>query len=167
MTSTAEPRFTSEIFAGRFLGFSPDETIVAWAENMVIAGFQSESLYVLLGEFTPFNSFEINELLAHIRSELGLPEIRNRKEALEIVATAYVRRLVQNKGDSTNTLNVLRQLCADEGQPECLFDFFLLYYAKEELGAEQQQALLAKCASWKHKRCHPRLLPKMANRTSA
>ncbi|WP_171102488.1 hypothetical protein [Ruegeria sp. HKCCD7255] len=139
MKTFIEPRFTSEIFARRILDVPPDATIVDWAEKMVVAGFQSESLYVLLGELPPFNKPEIDDLLARVQVELNLPEIRSREQALEIVATAHARRLVQSEGESARTLRALSQLYADEGQAECLLQFYLLYYAKEDLGTEKQQ----------------------------
>jgi len=95
MKQEANLLLTSEIYARRFLDYGPDETVVTWAENMTLAGFASDSLFILLGEVGPFNKFEIDELLDRIQKELQLPEIRDKNQALEIIATAYVQRFIQ------------------------------------------------------------------------
>lgn len=136
MKLTHEPRRTSEIFARRFLDFGPDETIVSWAEGMVVSGFNSDGLFILLGEIKPFNKFEIDSLLDRIQHELGLPKILSTIEAVEIIATAYVHRFVSGKADSASTLFALTQLYSNEGAVDTIYEFYLLHYAAGDLEIE-------------------------------
>jgi hypothetical protein len=139
MNRNFELRLTSEIYAHRFLDHGPDETVVTWAENMTLAGFASDSLFILLGEAGPFNKLEIDELLDRIQNELHLPKIQNSEEALETVATAYVQRFIQGKVNSADTLFHLCQLCIEEDYAEIIYDFYLLHYAAVDLATEEVQ----------------------------
>jgi hypothetical protein len=133
MNLSNEPRYTSEVYARRFLDFGPDTTLVTWAENMVLAGFISDGLYILLGEIEPFNKFEIDSLLDRIQREIHLPKIRSAADAIEIVATACVRRYLSGNVGSESTLFILAQLCISEGYEDAIYDFYLLHYAAVDL----------------------------------
>ncbi|MEO9820382.1 MAG: hypothetical protein ABJ370_16260 [Paracoccaceae bacterium] len=139
MKQEADLRLTSEIYARRFLDYAPDETVITWADNMILSGFTSDSLFVLLGEVGPFNKFEIDELLDRIGNELQLPKIRDENEALSIIATAYVQRFIQGQTDSADTLFRLSQMCIEEGYPEVIYDFYLLHFAAVDLTTEDVQ----------------------------
>lgn len=139
MKQEADLRLTSEIYARRFLDYGPDETVITWAENMTSSGFASDSLFILLGEVAPFNKFEIDRLLDRIHNELQLPEIRDKNEALVIIATAYIQRFIQGKTDSADTLFWLSQLCIEECYSEVIYDFYLLHFAAVDLATEDIQ----------------------------
>ncbi|MEM8775512.1 MAG: hypothetical protein AAGF53_10800 [Pseudomonadota bacterium] len=134
-----EPRFTSEIYARRFLDLGPDETVVSWAENMALAGFTSDGLFILLGESKPFNKFEIDGLLDRIQRELKIPKVTSQKEAVEIIATAHVRRFLSGEAESVSTLFALKELYDNEGREDALFDFYLLHFAAEDLETDKVQ----------------------------
>ncbi|MEP4038314.1 hypothetical protein [Pseudophaeobacter sp.] len=161
MNLTQEPRNTSEIYARRFLDFGPDETIINWAENMVLAGYDTCSLSILLGEIAPFNKFEIDEMLDCIHSELQLPKIQNRSEALKIIATVYVHRFLAGVTNSASTLFALTQLYINEERDDVLYDFYLLHNAAADLEFEEiqyywpdanrkniEKIILDRCRSW-------------------
>ncbi|MBO9464947.1 hypothetical protein J7443_06890 [Tropicibacter sp. R15_0] len=133
MPQPADLRFTSEIYARRFLNFGPDHAVIDWAENMTVSGFVSDSLFILLGEAAPFNKFEIDQLLDHIQKDLRLPLVHTRNEALEIIATAHVQRFLQGKTTSADALFALSQLCIEEGYAEVIYDFYLLHFAAVDL----------------------------------
>lgn len=139
MKKESELRLTSEVYARRFLDYEPDETVITWAENMTLSGFASDSLFILLGEVAPFNKFEIDELLDSIHYELQLPEIRDKNEALAIIATAYVQRFIQGKTNSADTLFRLSKMCIEEDYAEVIYDFYLLHYAAVDLATEDVQ----------------------------
>ena len=139
MKQQADPRFTSEIYARRFLNYGPDGTEVAWAEKMTLSGFVSDSLFILLGEVEPFNKFEIDELLDRIQNELHLPKVNHKDEALEIIATAYAQRFIQGKINSANALFALSQFCIQEDHADVIYDFYLLHYAAVDLATEDTQ----------------------------
>ncbi|SFU78299.1 hypothetical protein SAMN04488527_11645 [Aliiroseovarius crassostreae] len=139
MLSLANQRYTSEVYARRFLNIGPDSSIVGWAENMVIAGFHSPHLDILLGELEPFNKFEMDALLDRIQRELKLPSIRSKSEALEIIATAYGRRFIAGKADSASTLFYLSELCIAERYANEIYDFYLLHFAAVDLAIDEIQ----------------------------
>jgi hypothetical protein len=139
MEIVSEPRRTSEIFARRFLDFGPDETIISWAESMVCAGFNSDGLFILVGEIQPFNKFEIDILLDRIKRELQLPIVQSETEAIEIIATAYVQRFIFGDADSPSTLLALAQFYSNEGPLDVIYDFYLLHYAAADLEIDETQ----------------------------
>ena len=133
--NTLEP-FTSEVFAGRYLNVGYDLSLVTWAENMILAGFDSEHLNILSGEIAPFNGFEIDQLLDRIQSELKLPIIASYSEAIIIVATAYVKRFINGLADSASTMSKLAELYNLDEHTESVYDFYLLHYAAVDLDIE-------------------------------
>lgn len=140
MMQPADLRYTSEIYARRFLDYGPDVAVVAWAENMTLSGFNSDSLFILLGEIEPFNKFEIDELLDRIQVELHLPKVSRREEALQIIATAHVRRFTDGKTTSADVLFTISELCIAEGNAKDVFDFYLLHFAAVDLGTWDTQS---------------------------
>ncbi|WP_162946810.1 hypothetical protein [Ruegeria sp. EL01] len=139
MKQQADLRFTSEIYARRFLDCGPDGSVVVWAENMTLSGFVSDSLFILLGEVEPFNKFEIDELLDRIQYELQIPKVSHKDEALEIIATAYVQRFIQGKTNSADALYAISQLCIEQDHADAIYDFYLLHYAAVDLAIEDTQ----------------------------
>jgi hypothetical protein len=131
--------FTSEVFARRYLNVGHSLALVTWAENMVLAGFDSEYINILLGEIAPFNGFEIDELLDRIQSELKLPIISSHSEAIEIIATAYVKRFIYGLADSASTMFKLAELYNHAQHAESIYDFYRLHYAAVDLGMEEFQ----------------------------
>ena len=97
--------FTSEVLANQYLNSGYDERTVLWAESMVMAGFISDHLNILLGEIPPFNKFELDHIIGKITVELGLPKITSKREAVDIKVTADIVRCLQ--GDDDRSLLVL------------------------------------------------------------
>lgn len=139
MKLTNEPRKTSEIYARRFLQFGPDETVISWAERMIIADFKSDWLFILVGEVEPFNKFEIDDLLDRIQQELRLPLIQSVTEATEILATAYIQRCISGHSDCSYTLFTLAEMYSNDINADVLYDFYLLHYAAVDLGMNETQ----------------------------
>ncbi|QPH54804.1 hypothetical protein [Pontivivens ytuae] len=105
-----QPLFTSEVFARRILCLAPDGRVVTWAENMVLAGFDSPHLSVLLGEIAPFNAFEIDDMLGRIHRELGAPQIVSVSAAIEILATAAARWVAAGRLTRASVMSSVAQL---------------------------------------------------------
>jgi len=139
MESSPIVPFTSEIFARRYLDAMPDLTLVVWAENMVMAGFDSDNLSILLGEIAPFNKFEIDNILDRIQSELKIPQINSRSEAIEIVATARIHRFIRGLTSSASAMSELASLYTHDDETESICDFYLLHYAAIDLKIGEYQ----------------------------
>jgi hypothetical protein len=131
--------FTSEVFARRFLNSGYDVAFVTWAENMVLAGFESEHLIILLGEIAPFNGFEMDALLDRIQDELKAPKVGTVAEAIRIITTAHVLRFVRGLTDSASTMSTLAELYGDDDNANSIYDFYLLHYAANDLGKGEDQ----------------------------
>lgn len=167
--SKSVTRFTSEIFARRYLDHEPDESVINWAEDMATAGFDTHHLAILMGEIAPFNKFEIDHMLDRIHSELQAPQIENSDEATIIVASAKIRRWILGPQNGLSPIYELALLYIAEDSPSYLQDFYLLDHASRllEEGDEIQfywpnansknidSIILDKCLDWIEK--HPLL----------
>jgi hypothetical protein len=122
-------KYTSEIYAKRFLDRGYDDSYVLWAERMVTSGFSSDHLFVLLGEHEPFNKFETDHLFDRIQIELNIPKVNSRQEAIEIEATALVRRFLLGANDKASSILQLAELYTTDEETKSLRNFDLLDHA--------------------------------------
>lgn len=115
-----------------------DETWVDWALEMMEAGYQSDNLYMLAGETKPFNQFELHELTKKVLEDLGF-DYSDKDAVLE----NYVYYLVANSVDHPETyyktLRELKNICQDLDLDSAYMDFYLLYYAKDDLTVDEVQ----------------------------
>ncbi|MVO14676.1 hypothetical protein [Parasedimentitalea huanghaiensis] len=135
--------YTSEMSANRYLNKSGDETWVAWAEAMVVAGFSSPSLFVLLGEIKPFNAFEMSALFDDIVEELGIPVVSSDTEAVETLAAAIAEQYVRGRTGLNVTQSLLVQFpwgLANIYRDEDLHLDLLDYIGEWELSPEEEDA---------------------------
>ncbi len=128
-----QPLFTSELFARRALDLAPDERVVAWAEHMVLAGFDTPHLAVLLGEVAPFNAFEIDDMLERTGRELGVPRIASTRDAIEILATAAARWVAAGRLPRASAMSSLAQLYIRNRDASAIGDFYYLNCASDSL----------------------------------
>jgi hypothetical protein len=123
---------TAEILAFKMLGHSINKKWVTWAYDMISAGFETESLLILAGEQEPFNQFEMQRLTNKVLDELNLA-YDNR----ELVLKNYVRFLIDEalsgKVKTLNVLSVLKNICIELDFDLAVYDFYLLYHAKNDL----------------------------------
>lgn len=141
-TSSSLP-YTSEMSAERYLNKSGDETWVAWAEAMVVAGFSSPSLFVLLGEIKPFNAFEMSALFDDIVEELGIPVVSSDTEAVNILAATIAAQYVRGEIGLNVTQALLLHLpwgMVELPQTEDLPSDLLAYTDQWGLSPEEEDA---------------------------
>ena len=96
---------------------------------MVSAGFESDALFVLLGEVPPFNVFEMEELLDKMARELGLPKVRSTKEAIYILTTGHAKRLMDGVVAPRPMLAAVCPLVEEIEFDLGIYDFWRLYHA--------------------------------------
>jgi len=122
---------TAEILALRLLRRTIDKKFVDWAYEMLLAGFETESLLMLAGETEPYYYFEIEKLVDNALQELGLSW-----DDREVVILNYVCYLVKGALAGTynisKTLSMLQHLYLELDYDKLLLDFYLLYHAKDE-----------------------------------
>ncbi len=63
---------TAEILAFKALNRDIDKAWVDWAVDMLMAGFDTENLAILAGEFEPYNQFQLQNLTTKVLDELRL-----------------------------------------------------------------------------------------------
>ena len=129
---------TPEILLWKILNHSVDEHWVKWAVEMMIAGHETEHLVELAGICKPFNQFELKELTDRVFEELNF-DLSNPDKIIQQYIT-FIALGVLNKGRPLlSSLRVLNRLYSELGSLEDLNDFYLLYYAKEDLTVQTQQ----------------------------
>lgn len=115
-----------------------DESWIDWAIEMMEADYESANLYMLAGAMKPYNQFELQELTSKVFEDLHLDY--SDKEA---VLKNYVYYLISNSINHLETyLKTLRELKDIYYQLEMhsgFRDFYLLYYAKDDLMVDEVQ----------------------------
>lgn len=111
---------------------------IAWAIEMIEAGYESESLFILAGKMRPYNQFELHDLTDKVLHELKL-DYRDK----DVVLRNYVYYLISISIDKPavyyETLRELRDICIDLDMDDRYVDFYLLYYAKDDLALDEVQ----------------------------
>jgi len=110
--------------------FNMDDSI-DWALDMMRLGYETPSLLILAGLSKPTNVYEAESYLVSSLSELGI-DIPNREEALYEYCKYFVTRLARAENIRDNLLR-LYQVARDELDDKSLFDFYLLYWAWDDL----------------------------------
>lgn len=124
--------FTHEVVTLRYLEKGVDISRIRWAEKMLIAGFDSPHLRVLVGEKEPFNKFELDDIFDKSAREISLPKITSLEEAINTYTTAKIQRFLNGSVGSRDTLYDLKELYNEYEYTE-IYDFYLLYFAAIDL----------------------------------
>ena len=129
---------TYKILKAKAFNENIDETWVDWAVEMMEAGYQSDNLYILAGETKPFNQFELQVLTKKVLEDLGFSYADK-----ETVLNNYVYYLIANSVDHPETyymtLRELKNICLDLNMNKSYMDFYLLYFAKDDLIEDEVQ----------------------------
>lgn len=129
---------TYKILKAKAFNENIDETWIDWALEMMDAGYQSDNLYMLAGETKPFNQFELHELTRKVLEDLGFSYADK-----DAVLRNYVYYLITNSIDNPETyfktLRELKNICQDLDMDAKYMDFYLLYFAKDDLAVEEVQ----------------------------
>lgn len=115
-----------------------DESWVDWALQMMQAGFEADSLYQLAGISKPYNQFELQDLTSKVLKDLNL-NFSDKKRTIR----NYVYYIVSNTTDEPEkyleTLRELKDLCIDLNMEDEYMNFYLLYFAKDDLMETEDQ----------------------------
>ncbi len=124
---------TAEILAYKVLNRSVDEQWSTWAYEMILAGFNTENLIILAGERKPFNQFEMKELTEKVFAELNM-DYSNQEQVIKNYIYYLIERvLVTYEQDAFSVLGILMNIYNEFDHPSYLQDFYMLYFAKEDL----------------------------------
>lgn len=129
---------TIEILIWKHFGESVNENWIQWAVDMMMAGFDTEHLVELAGINKPYNQFELAELTDKVFDELGL-DFSDQQSLVINYTTFLAREVLASRRDLLKSLRVLNQLYYKADWDQMIQDFYLLYYAKEDLNYSEVQ----------------------------
>ncbi|GHT57907.1 hypothetical protein AGMMS50239_01270 [Bacteroidia bacterium] len=123
---------TAEILALKVFNRDIDKIWIDWAVNMLVAGFDTENLRILAGESEPINQFYAQDLAEKVLSELNL-DYSDQEKIIKEYVLFLIEKSLNGEIDNFKTLEILKDICIELDYLNCLYDFYLLYYAKEDL----------------------------------
>lgn len=127
-----------KILAWKALNHMCGQECVDWAIGQIEAGKTDRSLLLLAGMSAPFNHFEMAAMRDRALDELGLESI-SRSDALRVCAAEIAADAAAGRTDLLAALRELSRICIDENYAPELYDFYLLYYAWDDLLTSHEQ----------------------------
>jgi hypothetical protein len=119
---------TAEILSSKVLNQGIGANWVQWAIEMLSAGFDSEHLRMLAGELPPYDQLYLKDLTDKVLHELNL-EYYNKEQAIRNL----IDKALNGEAEILKVLEILSRLCMERGYDRSLYNFYLLYHAKQEL----------------------------------
>jgi hypothetical protein len=129
---------TSEILASKVLNRDIDEKWIDWAIDMMMVGFDTKHLVMLAGESKPFNQFELQELVNKVLKELQIG-YSDKDQIIKNYAYYLIKKVLDNEIDSFEVLSILKDICIELDYDSNLYDFYSLYFAKDDLSYSENQ----------------------------
>lgn len=108
---------------------------IDWALEMINLGFESPTLFMLASIKKPANYFEAIEYVKDAIQELGF-EMKNGDNATLSYASYYIH-LIANGHFVRDNLTKLYQFCQIRDYESLVFEFYLLYWAWDDLDYEE------------------------------
>jgi len=129
---------TAEILAFKVLNRDINKTWVDWAVEMLMAGFDTENLAILAGEFEPYNQFQLQDLTTKVLSELQL-DLTDKDQTIKNYACFLIDKSLVGELDNFKVLDILKDICIELDYEKYLYDFYSLYFAKDDLSYSENQ----------------------------
>ena len=129
---------TAEILAFKVLNRDIDESWITWAIDMLTAGFETEHLIILAGETKPYNQFHLQALTTKVLQELHL-DYADMDKTIKNYVCFLIEKIFERECDRLEVLSMLKDLCVELDHKHYLYDFYLLYFAKEDLADSNHQ----------------------------
>lgn len=115
-----------------------DEGWVDWAIEMIQAGYESDNLYILAGITRPYHQFELQRLTDKVLDDLNLDYedklLMIRNYIYYIISTA-----INEPSKYLSTLKDIKDICIALDMEQEYMDFYLLYFAKDDLNESEVQ----------------------------
>jgi hypothetical protein len=105
---------------------------------MLQAGHDTPHLAILAGQMPPFNYFEMASIVDKAFKELGY-DWSDKEWAIKGYVAELLERMLQHEMASEETLSMLKDLCIELDYARFLMDFYLLYFAQEDLRTSEIQ----------------------------
>lgn len=129
---------TAEVLAYKVLNRLTDKRWVDWAYDMLVAGFETESLLIIAGLQEPLNYFEMRILSDKVFYELQL-DCLDEDKILINYATYLIRESLDDRIKSWNVLQELNNVYITLDYYIPFQEFFDLYYAYDDLQTCEMQ----------------------------
>ncbi len=129
---------TYEILALKVLNRSVDNTWIDWAIKMLQSGHDTEHLLILAGEAPPYNQFELNSLTNKVLDELSL-DYSDKDQTIKNYACYLIDEVFEGRRKAFTVLDILKDIYVEVGREGYLYDFYSLYYAKDDLIYSENQ----------------------------
>lgn len=129
---------TTEILAFKILNRNIGRAWVEWAVDMLMIGFDTEHLAILAGESEPFNQFQMQDLTDKILAELQL-DYSDKDHIIKNYACYLINNSLEGKISNFEALDILKDICIELDYEKYLYDFYLLYFAKDDLSCSENQ----------------------------
>lgn len=129
---------TYKILKNKVFNEPIDETWVNWAIEMMRAGYESEHLYILAGEMKPYNQFELQALTDNVLQDLHL-DYSNKEDTIRNYTYFLIKSSIHKPETYTYTLRELRDLSINLDYDDEYMDFYLLYWALDDLDYSEYQ----------------------------
>jgi hypothetical protein len=110
-------------------GYDMDE-VVDWAIDMLALGYETPNLLMLSSFTKPVNYLEITRYLEKACQELRL-EFRIGEAGILSYSSFFIKQLAQGKQVKTN-LSEIYKFYQEKDYAECIYDFYLLYWAWDD-----------------------------------
>lgn len=123
---------TAHILSGKALQHACGAECVDWATAMLLKGHDGEALVELAGMSPPHNHFELAPLRDRALVEVGAPDV-GPGAAVETYAAELWRMVLAGDADLAETLATVKDLSLRHDHPGDLWDFYLLYHARDTL----------------------------------
>ena len=123
---------TYKILYYRALESRIDKEWIDWTIEMIVAGFETEHLLYLASFDLPSNQFKLQEVADKALKELGL-DYSDRKLTTKNYANYTIQTVISGEIDYFSALYTLKDIYVSLNYPEYLHDFYLLYFAKNDL----------------------------------
>jgi hypothetical protein len=129
---------TYKILMNKAFNQDIDESWIDWAMEMIEAGFQSDNLYILAGMTKPFNQFELQELTNNVIRDLHL-DYDDKDTVIRNYVYFIITNGINNPDSYLKVLRELKDICIGLGMEKEYIDFYLLYFAKDDLTESENQ----------------------------
>lgn len=114
------------------------QACVDWAVKMLVQGRDGDCLEMLASMSTPFNDFEIADYRDRALVELQIEDVSKTQAAMmyaiELAQSAYTGQI-----DLVSALRSLKDICVECNYEKNLYDFYLLYFAYDDLQSSEVQ----------------------------
>ena len=133
----------TEILAYKILSQNIDSSWIKWAVDKLYAGFDTEHLRIMAGEFEPFDQSYMQWLTTKVFNELNL-NFSDPDHVIKNYVTYLIDNVLIGNFETLSTLRILYNL--DDEIYDCLGpsnfelqDFSRLYFAKSDLLVSEMQ----------------------------